>query len=82
MTFVLYGLKYTFCHIYCSVLFLLCFYDEVTYYQRLELFFDLQANLHLVALKNDLRIIVDPKIKNFKNIEARQSLDILISKNC
>ena len=54
MTLTVNGLKYTKCHIYCSVLFLLCFYDEVTYYQRFESFF----NHPVDSLKNNLRMIL------------------------
>ena len=41
IAFKLYGLKYPSCHIYCSVLCLLCFYDKVTNYQSFKFSFDL-----------------------------------------
>ena len=45
---------------------MLRFYDEVTYYQRLEVFFDLKKDLHLVSLKNNLRSL---KLKIKKHYE-------------
>ena len=40
--------------------------------------FDLQANLHLLSLKNNLRLI----IKKFKSIKAQQKLSSFIKKRC
>ena len=36
--------------------------------------FDLQMNLHIMSLKNDLRIILGPKSKYFKNLEVQQKI--------
>ena len=65
--FTLYDLKYTQCHIYCCALFLVCFYDKVTYLQRFEVSLKLCVDLHLVLLKNNLRIVLASN-KQFKNI--------------
>ena len=54
-----------------TVLVLLCFNDEVTCYQRFEFSFHLQADLHPVSFKNNLRIIFGTESRNFKNIEAQ-----------
>ena len=40
----------------------------------LMFFLSLKANSHLVLGKNNLRIILGLKSKNFKNIEARQKI--------
>ena len=67
-TFTLYGLKYTYATF--IVLFLFCFYDEVTY---------LQAVLHLMSLKTNLKIVLGLKVKN---IEAQQKLRYSYKKVC
>ena len=37
-------------------------------------FFDLLVDLHLVSLETNLKIILDPKSKSFKDIEAQQKI--------
>ena len=62
--------------LFCSVFALLLF--EVANYRRFEYFFDLQANVRLMPLKNNLRL----KVKKFKNIEAQQKLEYSYKKKC
>ena len=69
-------------HIYCSALLLLCSSDEVTHEQYLNLF-ALQAELHLVLHKNNLRIILGFKDKiNLKCIEAQQKVRYPSKEKC
>ena len=41
---------------------------------RFKFFFDLQADLHLMPLKNNIKLMLGSKSDSFKNIEAQQKL--------
>ena len=76
MTYTLYGLNTpsaTFL-LFCSVFALFLWWSIIL--SKIWIFFDLQADLSFVSLKNNLRIILGSKSKIFKNVELSKKLDI------
>ena len=51
-----------------------CFHDGITYLQKFDFFFDFRAEIRLVSLTNNLRIILGSQLKIFKNIEAQKKV--------